>query len=64
MNLNAKTSHDVTGIMLRTSGNQVIVEAEIDGKWWEVIRDINEGPISHIVEPAGMLRKRSELQSD
>lgn len=61
-----KTGVLVTGIWLRHLKNNVnVVEvlAEIDGVWRLVITEFDgtfnhgvEGPISHIVEPAGMLK--------
>lgn len=49
----------VTGIMLRGDGRDIVVEAEIDGEWREVIREFapysdETVAISHIVEPSGM----------
>lgn len=51
-----KTSLEVTGIHLLQLGDYVIVRAEIDGRWVEVIREHHEGSFSHIVEPGGMRR--------
>lgn len=45
----------VTGIWLKNIGTDVIVEAEIEGQWVEVIRERSDGIFSHIVEPGGML---------
>lgn len=45
----------VTGIHLLRLGDYVIVNAEIDGRWVEVIREIHDGSFSHIVEPGGMI---------
>lgn len=60
---NGKTI-EVSGIMLRRSGDHAIVEAEVDGKWKEVIREYIDAPFSHIVEPAGIAdAKESELNS-
>jgi hypothetical protein len=44
----------VTGIHLLRIGDNIIVNAEIDGKWVTVIEEYAEAPFSHIVEPAGM----------
>jgi len=44
----------VTGIHLLRLSDKVIVKAEIDGKWIEVIREHVDGAFSHIVEPGGM----------
>lgn len=46
----------VTGIWLRRIGSEIHVLAELDGEWRLVIVDTPDGPISHIVEPAGMLQ--------
>lgn len=51
----------VSGIMLRRSGDRVIVEAEIDGRWVEVIDELHDSSFSHIVEPAGMKAKLAAL---
>ena len=56
----------VTGIMLRGDGRDVVVEAEIGGKWVEIIRELVtcDGAVhtvSHIVEPAGMRRAARRL---
>jgi hypothetical protein len=47
---------EVTGIMLRGDGKDIVVEAEINGAWREVIREFagDTDTISHIVEPSGM----------
>lgn len=44
----------VSGIHLYRLGKHVIVNAEIEGKWVEVIRELHDGQFSHIVEPGGM----------
>lgn len=44
----------VMGIHLFRIGEHVVVSAEIDGKWVEVIRERHDGAFSHIVEPSGM----------
>lgn len=44
----------VSGIHLVTEGADIVVRAEVDGRWVEVIRELNDGPISHIVEPGGI----------
>lgn len=49
----------VTGIHLVRLGDYVVVKAEIDGKWVEVIREHHDGSFSHIVEPNGM-RSRAQ----
>ena len=49
----------VGGVMLRTDGNDLIVEMKIDGQWVQVIRAC-EGrsaeTLSYLVEPAGLIR--------
>ena len=44
----------VTAIWLKNIGDDVIVEAEIAGKWVEVIRERADGAYSHIVESGGI----------
>lgn len=44
----------ITGIHLMRVGDYVIVKAEIDGRWCEVIRERHDGSFSHIVEPSGI----------
>lgn len=51
-----KEAVEVTGIHLLRIGDSVIVRAEVDGKWVEVIREHHDGYFSHIVEPGGILR--------
>lgn len=53
----------VTGIMLRNAGKELIVEAEINGRWVVVIREWvgpMEFAVSHIVEPLGIQRRMNE----
>jgi hypothetical protein len=50
----------VTGVWLQKAtahnGGQLRVLVEIDGQWREVITEVaDDGPISHIVEPSGMM---------
>lgn len=48
---------DVTGIWLRTDGDDVVVYAEVGGKHYEVIRDYcphSETIISHFVSSLGI----------
>jgi hypothetical protein len=52
---------EVTGIHLFRLGSRVIVKAEIDGHWVEVIREVWDANFSHIVEPGGM-RHAAEQQ--
>jgi hypothetical protein len=47
---------EVTGIHLLRLGDHVVVNAEIDGKWVEVIREWHDSNFSHIVGPGGMRR--------
>lgn len=53
---------EVGGIMLRRIINsphigsppELQVLAEVDGEWRIVIEELDDGPASHIVEPAGI----------
>src|SRR5690606_17473032 len=45
----------VTAIWLKNIGEHVIVEAEIGGKWVEIIRERADGAYSHIVESGGIM---------
>lgn len=52
---------NITGIWLQKAtehnGNALTVLAEVDGVWRVVITEVaDDGPISHIVEPAGIER--------
>jgi hypothetical protein len=49
-----QTPVQISGLMLRRSGDHAIVEIEIEGRWVEVIREFIDAPFSHIVEPGGM----------
>lgn len=60
----AKQPIPVTGIHLVRLGDYVIVNAEIDGKWVEVIREHHDGSFSHIVEPLGMRRRQADAASN
>lgn len=57
---------EVSGIFLRRLGDYVIVEAEVEGRWVEVIREHHDGAFSHIVEPSGIRARllQSLLQAD
>lgn len=46
----------ISGIHLMRHGDRVIVAAEIEGRWIEVIRELHESNFGHIVEPGGMRR--------
>jgi hypothetical protein len=59
-----KTEAAVSAVMLRRSGEHAIVEIEIGGEWFEIIREHLEGNFSHIAEAVGFTRKRSELQTE
>lgn len=50
----------VTGIHLVRIGDYVIVRAEMDGKWVDVIKEHHDGSFSHIVEPLGMRRRQAD----
>lgn len=54
----------VNGIHLVRHGDYVIVKAEIDGRWVEVIREHYDGSFSHIIEPLGMRRKVHEQEME
>lgn len=56
-----KTEIAISGVMLRRSGDHAIVEVEIAGEWFEVIREHLESNFSHIAEPAAFLGKPSDL---
>ena len=49
----------IRAIMVRRVGDDVVVEIETvkGGPWVEVIRDLADGPFSHIVEYSGMKKK-------
>lgn len=58
------TSVAVTGIWLHRQpdnlGGQIEVWAEVDGKWLRVIGpERDDGIISHIVEPAGIVQSEA-----
>lgn len=55
----SKLPISVTGIWLDAHSGRIRVRAEIDGVWRTIIDERNdEGHISHIVEPAGMLHSK------
>lgn len=54
----------ISGIHLARIGDYVIVKAEIDGEWVEVIRERHDGWFSHIVEPLGMRRCQADAVVD
>lgn len=56
-----KTQVLVTAVMLRRSGDYAIVEMEMAGRWFEVIREHLEGNFSHIAEGVVFTRKPSQL---
>lgn len=54
----------VSAIWLVASGKDVIVLAEIDGVWVEIIREFADGPYSHICEAHGMRsRARAKMEN-
>jgi hypothetical protein len=54
---------EVTGIWLDAHSGRIRVRAEIGGEWRTIIDEINgEGHISHIVEPAGMLKAKPSVE--
>lgn len=47
----------ISGLMVRTEGQFVIVEVEVNGEWHVVIKEFAgfvESTVSHIIEPAGI----------
>ena len=47
----------ITGVWLRRFRDHIEVLIERGGVWYQVMEETNaDGPISHIVEPAGMLK--------
>jgi hypothetical protein len=55
---------EVSGIWLAREGEYIIVRAEVDGVWVEVIREHHDGPFSHIVEDNGIRAARAKLPYD
>lgn len=51
----------VRGIWLRKLGDQIQVLAEVDDGWRLVIEEHEDGPFSHIVEPAGIKNSPLDL---
>lgn len=49
-----KREVSVSAIWLKTIGDDVIVEAEIGGRWVELIRERSDGAYSHIIEGNGV----------
>lgn len=52
-----KEKIEISGLMVRNEGQYVIVEVEIDGNWYQVIKEYSgfiESAFSHIIEPAGI----------
>lgn len=45
---------DVSAIHLCRTSRGLEVRAEINNEWHTVITEVDDGPISHIVEEAGM----------
>lgn len=52
--MSGKLYSEVSGVWLRAEGDTIIVSVEIDGRWKRVIEEHREGPMSHMVEVAGM----------
>ena len=52
----------VSGIHLSRIGGDVIVQAEIDGVWVEVIREPVDSLFSRIVEPGDMRMARGKVE--
>lgn len=55
---------EVSGIHLVRIGDHVIVNAEMDEKWVEVIKERHDGAFSHIVEVGGMRRATGQPPGD
>jgi hypothetical protein len=51
---------EITGIHLATSGNKIEVNVEYNGEWYQIIKEVNSGPISWITEERGILQKISQ----
>jgi len=49
-----KSRIEVSGIWLLRDGEKIIVRAEVNGSWIDVIREHRDAMFSHIVEPAGI----------
>lgn len=53
----AKSKIEISGLMVRTEGNNIIVEVEVGDEWYQVIKEfaeIHESSVSHIIEPDGI----------
>lgn len=47
-------SHPVGGINLITEGGDIVVQFEYEGTWYEAIREVADGPISHCLHANGI----------
>ncbi len=45
---------EITGLWLRSEGDDIIASVEIRGRWRRVITEHREGPMSHIAEVGGI----------
>lgn len=45
----------VTAIWLKRLGDKVVVEAEVEGRWVEIISEHHDGSYSHIAESGGIM---------
>ncbi len=52
--MTVKESIEVQGVMVRRLGEHVLVEVEVDGKWYQVIQEPIDSNFSHIIEPGGI----------
>ena len=52
----------ISGIHLVRVGDWVVVLAELDGQWVEVIREWHDSSFSHIVEPLGIRKCANDPQ--
>lgn len=56
---------DVTGVWLDAHSGRIRVRVEIAGEWRTVIDEHNDdGHISHIIEPSGMLKAPRSTELD
>lgn len=58
-----KQTVEISGVYLRRIGKTIDVLVERDGVWVRVIREIGDGPISHICEPLGIVNASADEQA-
>lgn len=53
-----KQSIEITGVHLKQERRDgytfAVVRVEVGGRWVEIIREMEDGPYSHICEPGGI----------